>query len=245
MGRSNRSHDAPAWRVDLHTHTWHSLDSWMRPEALVAGARSAGLDRIAVTDHGTIAGALEARALDPVRIIVGQEIRCEAHTELIGLFLRERIPMGLSLEDAALRIRAQGGIVYAPHPYAYSRRAGWHAARALAVADLVEVFNSRAFLPVWNRSAALAASEQGLPSMASSDAHFPWELGRAHTSLAPFADAAGLLAVAMNAQPVAARTANPLIHVASVSLECTRKASRMLGVLSLPMPSGEQQAAGR
>lgn len=220
------------WRVDFHTHTWHSLDSWMSPQSLVDRARETGLDRIAVTDHGTIEGALEARKLDPARVIVGQEVRCEGGTELIGLFLHEQIPMGLPLEEVRTRIHAQGGLVYAPHPFAYGRRAAWHGSRATAAADLFEVFNSRAFLPSWNRMAARTANEQGIPAFAGTDAHFPWEIGRAHTSVQPFADAAELQAVAPFAEPTMLRTANPFIHVASLSLEYGRRAVRAIDAVT-------------
>lgn len=218
------------WRVDLHTHTWHSLDSWMSPQSLVDRAREAGLDRVAVTDHGTIEGALEARKLDPARVIVGQEIRCDGGTELIGLFLREQIPMGLPVEEVRTRIHAQGGLVYAPHPFAYGRRAAWHASRAIAASDLVEVFNSRAFLPVWNRTAARTAAHREIPAFAGTDAHFPWEIGRAYTRVPPFADAAGLRDVAPLAEPTGLRTANPFIHVTSLSLEYSRRAVRAVAV---------------
>ena len=134
-------------RIDLHAHTRFSLDAAMSPRELVDRALEAGIDRIAVTDHNEIEGALEARAYAPAHVIVGEEIRCEGNTELIGLFLTERIPPGLSVEETAERIRAQGGLVYAPHPYAYALRPRWHAARSLAVADIVEVFNSRGFFP--------------------------------------------------------------------------------------------------
>src|SRR5690606_14345848 len=74
-------------RVDLHAHTRFSPDAAMSPRELVDRALDAGVDRIAVTDHGEIEGALEARAYAPAHVIVGEEIRCEGKTELIGLFL--------------------------------------------------------------------------------------------------------------------------------------------------------------
>ena len=76
-------------RVDLHSHTRYSLDATTTPQQLVQRAREAGLDRIAVTDHGEIEGALRARELDPALVIVGEEIRCRCGVELIGLFLTE------------------------------------------------------------------------------------------------------------------------------------------------------------
>jgi len=220
--------NGPLVRVDLHTHTWHSLDAWMPPAVLVERAIGAGIDRIAVTDHGEIEGALEAKALDPARVIVGQEIRSAGGTEIIGLFLRRRVPMDTALEDAVADIRDQGGLVYAPHPYAYAGRTRWHAARALAVADIIEVYNSRAFLPRWNRSAAQAAASMGLPQAASSDAHFPWEIGRACTIMPAFADARGLREAITDAQPLGERKALATIHLASVTLETVRRVLRFV-----------------
>lgn len=187
-----------------------------------------GLDRIAVTDHGVIRGALEAREIDPERVIVGEEIRCRCGTELIGLFLREHIPSGLPVEETAERIRGQGGVVYAPHPFAYPRAAGRRALRALAAADLVEVFNSRAFRPSWNRAATEAAASRGLPVAAGTDSHFPWEVGRAYTDLPAFTDADGLRAALPHARAVGLRTASPLVHVGSVGLHTARWATARL-----------------
>ena len=214
--------DPARWRVDLHSHTRASLDALTPPAVLAARAEAAGLHRIAVTDHGEIRGALEARAAGGERVIVGQEVRCRCGTELIGLFLSERVPMGLEPREAAARIRGQGGVVYAPHPFAYATRAAWRARRALEVADVVEAFNARAFLPAWNRAAARVAAERGLAVAAGSDAHFPWEIGRAWTEMPPFSDAAGFLEAARHAVPVGPRLTTPLVHVAGVTLHALR-----------------------
>lgn len=207
------------WRVDLHSHTSVSADGLTPPGVVAKRAARAGLHRIAITDHGQIRGALQARE-EPggERIIVGEEIGCACGTELIGLFLETRILPGQSIADVAARIRGQGGVVYAPHPFAYAHNAAWHAERALAHADVAEVFNSRAFLPAWNRRAREAARSRGIAAAAGSDAHFPWEIGRAWTELPPFADAAGLLRALRDAVPVGRRTGTPLVHVASLTL---------------------------
>ena len=209
-------------RIDLHAHTRFSLDAAMSPRELVDRAIDAGLDRIAVTDHGEIEGALEARAYAPAHVIVGEEIRCEGNTELIGLFLTERIPQGLPIEETVERIRAQGGLVYAPHPYAYAWRPRRHAERSLAVADIVEVFNSRAFYPPWNRRALRAARARGLAAAASTDSHFAHELGRAYTEVPAFDGPEGLLRALAHGTPVAVATASPFIHVASIGLKVAR-----------------------
>ena len=209
-------------RADFHCHTFHSPDAATTPAELVERAAECGIDRIAVTDHGEIEGALVAQQLDPERVIVGEEIRCAGGTELIGLYLRERIAYGLSVQETAERIRDQGGLVYAPHPFAYAWQAARHAAEAIAVADVVEAFNSRAFLPAWNRRALRHARTRGLPVAASSDGHFPYEIGRAYTELPWFDSAATLRAALTAATPVGLRTATPLIHLASITLKLAR-----------------------
>jgi len=210
-------------RVDLHSHTSHSIDAWMPPRTLVRRARSAGLDRIAVTDHGAIDGALRARDIDPELIIVGEEVRCDNGTELVALFIERHVPDGLPVGETAARIREQGGVVYAPHPFAYPGTP--HAApdQALDVADLVEAFNSRAFLPRWNRAALRAIAERGLPAAASSDAHFPWEIGRAFTEMPAFRSAEEFRRALRHARPLGRRKASPVVHVASIGLHFIRK----------------------
>jgi predicted metal-dependent phosphoesterase TrpH len=192
----------------------------------VDSAIEAGLDKIAITDHGEINGAVEAHARYPERVIVGEEIHCRGGTHLIGLFLSDRISYGLSIRDTADRIRDQGGVVYAPHPYAYLTRATSRANEVLDVADIVEVFNSRAFLPRWNRRAATAAGKRGLPVAASSDSHFPRELGRGYTEMPEFNGAGEFLESAKQARSVGIRVGSPWLHVGSKLLAEARALRR-------------------
>lgn len=209
-------------RADLHVHTQYSADGWVSPGQLVERAREVGLDRVAVTDHGAIDGALEARSFDPQLVIVGEEIRCRCRTEIIGLFLTHRIPQGLPLPDVVRRIKDQGGVVYAPHPFAYALLPAWHARRSLHVADVVEACNSRAFLPGWNRRAAEAARRRGLPVAAGSDAHFVRELGRVWTEMPVFVTAAEFRESLKLARPVQARLGSPFLHMATAMVRASR-----------------------
>jgi hypothetical protein len=206
----------------LHAHTRRSTDAWTSPREFVARAAAAGIDRIAVTDHGRMDGAQECAAIAPERIIVGIEVRCRERVDLIGLFLRHPVPDGLAATETAAAIHEQGGIVYAPHPFAYLTRAASRAAIVLGVADVVEVFNARAFVRRWNARAAAAASVAGLPGMASSDAHFPWEVGRVWTELPPFDGPEGFLAAARSAVPRGRVYGSPLLHVSSMALSLVR-----------------------
>lgn len=188
-------------RADFHSHTCYSRDGFQTPEELVARAREVQLDRIAVTDHHTLDGALRARDLDPDRIIVGEEITSRDGIDVIGLYLTRRIAPRLALEQVVDEIRAQGGVIYLPHPFAYLVSARQRAARAFPLADIVEVWNSRAFYPAWNRRASELVRARGLAGAAGSDGHFRFELGRALTVLPSFSDADSLKRVSIHAEP--------------------------------------------
>jgi predicted metal-dependent phosphoesterase TrpH len=190
----------PTIRADFHTHTCFSHDGYQTPRELVERARALHLDRVAITDHHTLDGALRARDVDPGRVIVGEEITTRCRIDIIGLFLTKRIAPRLSLEQVVDEIRAQGGVVYLPHPFAYLVGVRRRVDRALPVVDIVEVWNSRAFYAPWNRRAVEEIRGQNIPEAAGSDAHFSAELGRALTVIPSFSDAATLAVAARYAR---------------------------------------------
>lgn len=156
-----------------------------------------GVDVVALTDHQTVAGALELAGRLPCRVVVGQECRTGAG-ELTGLFLRERVPPGLPPDEVAAAIRAQGGLVYAPHPFDRGRR-GLHEDVLVALAragalDAVEVFNAKVAEHGQNQRAAAFAAAWGLARGAGSDAHVPAAVGAACVEMDDFTDAASFLA---------------------------------------------------
>jgi predicted metal-dependent phosphoesterase TrpH len=213
---------SPLLRVDLHSHTWYSADSLTSPEGLVTQARARGLDRIAVTDHGTIAGARAARALDPELVIIGEEIRCKGGIDLIGLFLHDHVPNGLQVDETARLIRSQGGIVYAPHPYAYLVNAKARAHSLAGVADVIEVHNARAFYPPWNDRAKRLADEAGIAKAVGSDAHMTWEIGRVFNQVTSFTDGPSLVTALLSADDACVELTTPFIHVLSFGLQAVR-----------------------
>ncbi|MFN2274786.1 MAG: PHP domain-containing protein, partial [Anaerolineales bacterium] len=71
--------------VELHCHTYRSEDSLMLPGSILRACDRRGIDRVAITDHNTIAGALEAARLAPDRVIVGEEI-LTTEGEVLGYF---------------------------------------------------------------------------------------------------------------------------------------------------------------
>lgn len=176
-------------RADLHTHTMWSGDSTTTPEEFAAAVAASGLDVVCITDHNAIDGAVELQDRLACRVIVGEELRTAAG-EIIGLFLGERIPMGISHVDAAKAIRDQGGVVYIPHPFDPMRRnMSEDALYELAEADLidaVEVLNAKTSLASSNQRAAEFAAEFGIVGGAGSDGHVPDALGAAYVEMADF-----------------------------------------------------------
>lgn len=162
-------------KVAIHLHTHYSYDSNLAPAALVDAARRMGLDWIAVTDHDEIDGALEARSLGGVNVIVGEEIST-THGHLIGLFLNRRIPPGMSASETIDDIRSQGGLALAPHPFCtLCDNSLQDSIEGLADRlDAVEVYNAQNPLPWQDRRAAAFAERSGLTGYVGMDAHLRW-----------------------------------------------------------------------
>ena len=177
-------------RLDLHNHTTYSSDGVMTPAELLRAARKNGLACIAVTDHNTVKGALEALALagaDPTspRVIPGVEVST-ADGHVIALYVQEDIPKGLPALESIALIKERGGLVYLPHPYDILRRGAVasHVREQVArEADIVEVLNGRS-LSRWsvNNSYALARRHSKSEG-AGSDAHGRTEVGRAYVEV--------------------------------------------------------------
>jgi predicted metal-dependent phosphoesterase TrpH len=184
-------------RVDMHTHTMWSGDSSTTPDELEQAIVESGLDVLFITDHNSIAGALQLVDRLPCRAIVGEEMRTHSG-ELIGLFLHERIAAGLEPAAAAKAIREQGGLVYVPHPYDPMRRnIAERALEALIDAgdvDAIEVLNAKTSLRSLNERAAATAARHGLAAGAGSDAHVPHALGAAYVQMPDFDGPADFLA---------------------------------------------------
>jgi hypothetical protein len=169
--------DSREWIVvDLHMHTTWSHDCSIDPDELIAHAESEGLGAIAITDHNVFGGALEAveRAhRRKLTVIPGEEIKTGEDGEVIGLFLQEEIPRGLSFAETIAAIRAQGGLVYVPHPFdrlhSIPRPETLH--KHLAEIDVFEVYNARLLFDAYNDEAVRFARKYNLTAAAGSDAH--------------------------------------------------------------------------
>ena len=162
--------------VDLHMHTDWSNDCTTPVADLLDHAEEIGLGAIAITDHNAFGGALEAVELARDRdlvVIPGEEVKTDGQGEVIGLFLQEEIPRGLSFADTIVAIREQGGLVYLPHPFdrlhSIPDPATLH--RHLAEIDVFEVFNARLIRDSFNDEALRFARKYRLLEGAGSDAH--------------------------------------------------------------------------
>src|SRR3972149_191228 len=119
--------------VEFHCHTNASGDCRVRVEDLLEPCRQRGIDRVVVTDHNTISGALKAKSLDAQRVIVGEEILTQKG-ELLAAFVQEEVPAWLPPLEAIRRLRQQGAFISVSHPFDSTRSGHW------ALDALMEIF---------------------------------------------------------------------------------------------------------
>jgi predicted metal-dependent phosphoesterase TrpH len=182
--------DLGTMHVDLHCHSEASADCRTPIEVIPSRCRAAKIQVLAITDHDEIRGAQELQAYvktlteeegGGLTVIVGEEVSTR-EGEIIGLFLHERIPPGLSAVETVERIREQGGLVLLPHGFDPLKRHRLRPEVLPGVAeeiDIVETFNARISRPTWNRAAVDWARENGVLMSAGSDAHTPADIGAA------------------------------------------------------------------
>ncbi len=203
-------------RVEFHCHSIYSKDCMTEPGRLVEASRRKGIDRLIVTDHNTIQGALAARKLDPERVIVGEEIMT-TRGELLAAFVAEEVPRGLSPQEAIRCLRDQGAFISVSHPFDEMRNGHWALEDLLEIVplvDAIEVFNARCIQAEYNQRALQFAREHGLAGTAGSDAHAAFEIGRARLLLPEF-DGPDDLRRVIRSGEVVGRLSSPWVHFVS------------------------------
>jgi predicted metal-dependent phosphoesterase TrpH len=182
----------PLIEVDLHMHTDHSPDCATPVEVLLETARDRGLGAIAITDHNEVSGALEARKIaeqmGDIKVIVAEEVKTAEQGEVIGLFLEEKIPRGMTMAETIAAIREQGGLVYVPHPFDrfHSVPDYEHLLDIVEEIDVLEVFNPRVALTAFNEEAERFARKYRIVPGAGSDSHVAQGLGSVRVRIHDF-----------------------------------------------------------
>lgn len=174
---------------DPHVHSEASFDGRDSVELILEQAASVGLDGVAITDHDEIWASLEAveraQAYDLVAI-PGVEVSSAAG-HILALGVEELIEAGRPFAETIAAIRDKGGLAVVPHPYQESRSGVLAniSRDELAIADAIEVYNSRLLTGRANRQARRFATRRGLPTTAGSDAHICEMVGQAVTNIDP------------------------------------------------------------
>jgi predicted metal-dependent phosphoesterase TrpH len=221
--KTGRPDDKPRAFADFHIHTRFSRDSILSEDKFIRVAMERGLTHVAITNHNNVEGAIAVRdrarglGVDGVlTVILGEEVST-SDGEVVGLFLQRTIPRGLSADETADEIHAQGGLVSVPHPFDPFR--GSHIREVpltrLAEAgkiDVVEVFNSRVTLQQHNRLAAEFAARYGLPGIACSDSHASYEVAMS-TNVLPLFNTAAELRAALPYNRWHASRSTIMVHV--------------------------------
>jgi predicted metal-dependent phosphoesterase TrpH len=182
----------PLIEVDLHMHTDHSGDCATPVDTLLQTARDRGLGAIAITDHNEVSGALQARriaeSMPGLKVIVAEEVKTAEQGEVIGLFLEEKIPKGLTMAETIAAIRDQGGLVYVPHPFDrfHSVPDYEHLLDIVEEIDILEVFNPRVAVTAFNEEAERFARKYRIVAGAGSDSHVAQGLGSVRTRIHDF-----------------------------------------------------------
>jgi predicted metal-dependent phosphoesterase TrpH len=175
-------------KADLHIHSKYSMDCDTPLEKIIRRCRQLEINCIVIADHGTVEGALKIQQMAPFTVIVAEEIMT-TQGEIMGMFLKETIPGGLTPQETVKRIREQGGLVNIPHPFETIRGSALKDRAIEEIAaqiDIMEVLNSRSPFPANSNKARAFAREHGIVPGAGSDAHTLFEIGNAYVIMPEF-----------------------------------------------------------
>ena len=202
--------------AEFHLHTGASPDSLVKIEPLLAACVRKGIGKLAITDHGSMQGAFEAKAMDPQRVILAEEIET-TEGEILGYFMSSEVPQGLRPREVVDRLRDQGAFISIAHPFDSYRGNGWNVSdleALLPLVDGIEVFNARCVRPRFNEQALSFAQQHEKLQLAGSDAHSIFELGHACLLLPDFNSAEEMRAAVGKAK-VVGKLSGSYVHLIS------------------------------
>jgi len=168
-------------KIDMHVHTCYSDSEASVSEVLMEAERK-GLDGLAITDHWTVKGAIEAmKNRRKLIIIPGQEVETR-HGEILALGIKSKIEAKLPIREAIKRIHAQGGLVVVPHPTIPLFSVLNEREMKTLPLDGIEVFSAITPIPgYFLRKNMKLACKLGLSVVAGSDSHHAETVGDAYT----------------------------------------------------------------
>ncbi len=194
--------------TEFHAHSIYSKDSLATLARIITTCRKKSIDRLIITDHNTIKGAIEAQKLAPDLIIIGEEIMT-TKGEILAAFVTEEIPAMLTPQETIARLKEQGAFISVSHPFDFTRGGHWLESDLLEILpeiDAIETFNARCLSPRMNAKAQAFAHRHGIASTVGSDAHALFELGRATLTLPQFNSARELRHVIRHGVPQTRKT---------------------------------------
>jgi predicted metal-dependent phosphoesterase TrpH len=201
-------------KADFHIHTKYSMDCLTEPADIVRRCQELGINCINISDHDAIEGALKIKEIAPFKVIIAEEVLTHSG-EIMGMFLKERIASGVSIERAIESIRAQGGLVAIPHPFdplRGLRLSNEELGKIIRQVDIIEVFNARCPFGHAATKAASFAKEHDLPGTAGSDAHTIDEIGNVIVALPDFNTPEEFLKSLREAK-IQGKRASPFVHL--------------------------------
>lgn len=166
----------------------YSMDCSTHLKDIVERCQETGITCLNVCDHDAVNGAIELTKIAPFKIIISEEV-LTPEGEIMGMFLKERIPSGVTVGEAISRIKDQGGLVCVPHPFDGFRglKMGFEDFEKLIPRiDIIETFNARCTLSAYNEKAKSFALKHDLPGTAGSDAHSIGEIGGTYVEMPDF-----------------------------------------------------------
>jgi predicted metal-dependent phosphoesterase TrpH len=201
-------------KADFHLHTKYSMDCRTELEDIVKRCQELGINCINVCDHDAVEGAQQLKEMAPFKVIVSEEVLTH-NGEVMGMFLKERIAGGLSIERAIDSIRAQGGLVLIPHPFDPLRGLRLSAEEFEIIVpqvDIIEVFNARCPFGHAANKARDFARDHNLPGTAGSDAHTVGEIGNVLVELPDFNTPEEFLK-SLRVAKITGKRASPFVHL--------------------------------
>lgn len=214
------------WNVELHSHTYYSMDCLTRFEEIMHVCKQRGVDKIAITDHNTAEGALAFHQIAPELVIPGEEI-FTTKGELLAYFVTETVPPKLTPMETIKRLRDQGAVISVSHPFDKYRKGAWRQEdldEIIEHVDAIEIFNARCLSLTENQLAQDYAKKNNLRGTVGSDAHTLMEYGQSTLQMTPFVNA-DEFRVALQTAETNMKLSPFFVHFGSTFAKWTRKAN--------------------